>query len=963
IAAFLQKAGIPHRPVIAGGRIENFQVEHIWVETQVPYGNYRGAIIDDTDKTWLGLDTSIKIKNYSYNSPLDIYQQPALSSTLAGIKEEYLSGSQTQTPLEYLKTRLLTLSGHFAEDYKSSRALPAFILKILPSSMQFVQKLITHEYTEIPEELKHKVRLMATTAGNPPATLFDVTLNAQQISNQKVVLTYEPETVEDQEILDSHGGLDTTPAYLVRLRPLLKLNTERIVAGADGLPMGAAHNLLIELISPQGIEKIRSSHITGNVAAIGIVAQRAVSDQLSAISEEDEADTILYKLTNSYINRWNTAEEELASLLHLQIARPVPTVVTAGGIVEVSYLMGIPHGLQWKGVYLDANLRAIGVTPQREELLKQKTFMQLSGLQGSVLGHRVLEDDLQVESISTAKLMQLVGNRPPVVTIDKSNVTTVLSGMSFDEAIKEDITNAVNRNLTVTLPSGDNLPMHYEDWSGIGYIKEDPTTGESGYMLSGMLAGGMTAITPNMWKYLADTLGKPYGRDYNALVITSPKNVSSVTTGTVRVTGVILDAHAAVVVNGTQATVSGNAFAAEGITLNRGMNTITATATNYRGKVRSRTIRVKYMIPLKTSITFPFDGAEFSGSSVDVEGLVSDSLAVVEVNGVTATVTPDGRFIARGVLLHPGGNQVTAKATNAEGETDLSVINVTALTSPAEPVSIAITSPQSNAVVNRPSVLVTGTVSTTAAEVSIKVNGVLAEVSGGRFAANQVPLTEGNNTIVVNAIDTNGAVARAELSVRSVKGPYVKLTSNISSGSAPFEAYFRVSTEMPDSVVSYQLDFEGDGIMDYTGATFEDITHDYSTEGIYHPTITVTDNQGNVYTDTIAIIVLNRAEIDALLKGKWEKMKGALANGDIEGAMNLFARSSKEKYRRILGVLKNNLTGIVSSMGDIKMDYVLGGISEYRISRMEDMSGQPREINYFIYFVKDEDGVWKIESF
>jgi hypothetical protein len=33
----------------------------------------------------------------------------------------------------------------------------------------------------------------------------------------------------------------------------------------------------------------------------------------------------------------------------------------------------------------------------------------------------------------------------------------------------------------------------YEDWTGIGYIKENPDTGKSGYMLSGMIAGGMTA--------------------------------------------------------------------------------------------------------------------------------------------------------------------------------------------------------------------------------------------------------------------------------------------------------------------------------------------------------------------------------------------------------------------------------------------------------------------------------------
>jgi hypothetical protein len=47
IAEFFQKAGIPFKPVIAGGKISNFQIEHIWVEAEIPYANYRGVILDD----------------------------------------------------------------------------------------------------------------------------------------------------------------------------------------------------------------------------------------------------------------------------------------------------------------------------------------------------------------------------------------------------------------------------------------------------------------------------------------------------------------------------------------------------------------------------------------------------------------------------------------------------------------------------------------------------------------------------------------------------------------------------------------------------------------------------------------------------------------------------------------------------------------------------------------------------
>lgn len=233
IAEHFQKAGIPYRPILTGGTITNFQVEHIWVETQVPYGNYRGAIIDDSDKTWLGLDTSIKVTGYQYNSPSDIPSDVSL----AAIRDNYLNSPKTETPLEYLEGTISSalLARNPATTYTDllqRRTLIPDILKILPASMQFVQTKITHEYTRIPEELKHKARFTASATTSPtPDPLFEITLDTMGLSNRQIALSYEPETVEDQQIIDSYGGLDSTPAYLVRLRPVLKVNGEMATAG------------------------------------------------------------------------------------------------------------------------------------------------------------------------------------------------------------------------------------------------------------------------------------------------------------------------------------------------------------------------------------------------------------------------------------------------------------------------------------------------------------------------------------------------------------------------------------------------------------------------------------------------------------------------------------------------------------------------------------------------------------
>ncbi|HBH61344.1 MAG TPA: hypothetical protein DDX85_06320 [Nitrospiraceae bacterium] len=277
--------------------------------------------------------------------------------------------------------------------------------------------------------------------------------------------------------------------------------------------MGADYELSIELISPNAVERTTNIHITGNVAAIGIVAQRAISSELSAISEEDSAETILYKEANRYIDRWNQAEDELASLMHLEVTRPIPTVVTVGGVIDVTYLLDMPHGFEWKGVFVDASLRATSTVASHDSKVtseRQKTFMRLSALQGSILENKIFEDDFQVDSVSTAELLQLAATtQQEVVMIDKTNIASLLPTLSVDDNVREDISNSVNQGLIVRIP---RIDITHQDWSGIGYIKENPSTGEAGYMLSGMIAGGMTTMMPEEWvEYrLVSTLKAPF---------------------------------------------------------------------------------------------------------------------------------------------------------------------------------------------------------------------------------------------------------------------------------------------------------------------------------------------------------------------------------------------------------------------------------------------------------------------
>jgi hypothetical protein len=277
------------------------------------------------------------------------------------------------------------------------------------------------------------------------------------------------------------------------------------------------------------------------------------------------------------------------------------------------------------------------------------------------------------------------------------------------------------------------------------------------------------------------------------------------------------------------------------------------------------------------------------------------------------------------------------------------------------PITLTITSPLNTATINRPDVMVTGTVTNaTGNETGVTVNGIVATVYNGQFFVNHVPLQDGSNTITVTATDTAGKAASTSVTANAVTTfPYITLNANIESGISSLTTYFSVSTSIPNAAVSYQMDYEGDGVIDYTGTNFDNISHLFTAEGVYYPTVAVTDSQGITYTDTIAIVDLNATEINALLGTKWEAMKAALTNQDVNGASSIFLSSSQEKYQYIFSNLLEQLPDIAANMRSIEMVYVEAGVAQYRIKKIEDVG----EVTYYIYFVLDENGLWKIRQF
>jgi len=249
-------------------------------------------------------------------------------------------------------------------------------------------------------------------------------------------------------------------------------------------------------------------------------------------------------------------------------------------------------------------------------------------------------------------------------------------------------------------------------------------------------------------------------------------------------------------------------------------------------------------------------------------------------------------------------------------------------------------------------------------ETGVTLNGIVAVVYNGEFFVNHVPLEEGSNDITATATDTSasggGNTATSSITVSAVTTtPYVTLNANIESGIASLTMYFSVSTAIPNAVTNYDFDYEGDAVVDYTGATFDNISFTYTTEGIYYPTITVTDDQSITYTDTIAIVVLNEVDLDALLQAKWNSMTSSLSSGDTTTALTYIAPGTRTSYEEMFNALIDQLPSIVATETEFNLISIKDNIAEYELVTLENGT----TYSYEVIFIKDKDGIWIIQDF
>lgn len=523
------------------GKITKLRIEHAWVKVLVPYDSYRGAGKVSGEKVWVDVDPSFKQyeeevednrveeflrgdteKNVT-SSSTEKLEEALINSDYKDIFNGEIQNSenevsQKQSELkDFINNNDIELKE--VADAVGIRNIKKVETGYLPNSLPYHVVSTTYEENYLTDDFMDKITLAVNNAlyGETFAETTDasITFYTADLYGHNVTLSYEPATDEDEKIIDRYGDLFSTPSYLVRVKPVIKVDEQKVLEGNSQIP-GTYTNLVMNIAEAGTDEvKVENPLVSGGIYGIVFDYNTINSTYFDTKYEElqscvDEVksgkrnliqamEVLTCTVGQEYFGYLDLYTQLSAKAAGVQWARCISQCIV-GYMPKVSRMMGMPVAISDGSLYIDVDTDTLGVAPKQDESENKdeairenadvKNFMMLSGAIGSYLEGYVIGEATDTQGISSISVIEEAKERGiDVLTLSKED-TDKLNSLSINENTKKEIQKALNNDKIVIVPEKE---ISYYDWQGTGYIVLNTENGAASYMIAGGLCGGQSS--------------------------------------------------------------------------------------------------------------------------------------------------------------------------------------------------------------------------------------------------------------------------------------------------------------------------------------------------------------------------------------------------------------------------------------------------------------------------------------
>ncbi len=532
---------IPGTQYTVGGKPYAMRLEWVWVETYIPWMGgkvYRGSFdpddIGNAKWEWCPVDGAVKeyekeeglslreIGSFDAEGLINSYQASGTvgaNGSITGMDTTIINDAWNSHKDEFTNFLADSLGDPTLGQVAGVRKIKELHLGFIPGTLPFNVLEEKQRWDEIPDNLRHKVRIIVSywplyLADEPSLDLLEIDYKAPtcELSGKRITVSYRPATSEDEELIKAYGGkYKVVPAVYLHLFMQLKVDGE--IRGdhlIDEISMGLSENLGIMFYAPwspsKAVESLENIIKAGGHYAIVFDWQKMpahypmesglkVCDAAANLSkyEDDYMGEQLRNVGLTYLYQLDKSDEMYARTCGVVTSRE-PAECFVSFDPDIAYLADwIPYQVTGSKVRIDLDRDLMGVFPKDGDWDKRKQFFTSSGITSSILEEAVLMELYRVPSLSAIQCLTKANDEGiPIYLVTPDNISSIDLSQIDADARQEINCYVTSQGYEAIVPARN---VQISDWNGVGYVLRDTATQAGLYMISGGYAGG-TFATP-----------------------------------------------------------------------------------------------------------------------------------------------------------------------------------------------------------------------------------------------------------------------------------------------------------------------------------------------------------------------------------------------------------------------------------------------------------------------------------